>query len=230
MQTVTAKADAVLVAPTLINTRNGEREGQAPRVRDIERPYATITAEGSQGALVAAFLARHYGGHENDGHPIPRPMSTITTQDHHHLVTSHIVKLKGTCQDGQPVDVPLHTVQAGGQHYGEVRAFLLKYYGTDQNPRLESPLGTITTKDRFGLVTVHGEQYAIADIGMRMLTPRELYRAQSFPDSYIIEADCDGKALTKTAQVRMVGNSVCPVVAEALVRSNVVDRREEQAA
>lgn len=219
-----------LVAPTLINTRNGERQGQDPRVRDIERPYPTITAQGSQGALVAAFLARHYGGHENDGHPMDRPVSTITTQDHHHLVSSHIVKLKGTCQDGQPVDQPLHTIQASGQHYGEVRAFLLKYYGTDQDPRLERPLGTLTTHDRFGLVTVRGQAYAIVDIGMRMLAPRELARATSFRDSYILDPIYEGKPLSKTDQVWMIGNAVPPVMSEALVRANVVEQRQEQAA
>lgn len=236
LSTVTTKAEHLLVAPSLINTRNGERHGrhgeQAPRVRSIQQPYPTITAIGSQGALVAAFLAKHYGGHENDGTALSTPIDTITSKDHHSLVASHIVKLKGTARDGQAVTDPLHTVQAGGTHYGEVRAFLLKYYGTDQDPRLERPLGTLTTKDRFGLVTVNinGETYAIADIGMRMLTPRELYRAQSFPDSYIIDPEFEGKPLTKTAQVRMCGNSVPPAVAEALVRANVAEQREERAA
>jgi len=224
------RGELALVAPSLINTRNGERDGQDPRARDILRPYPTITAQGSQGALVAAFLARHYGGHENDGHPVTWPLSTVTTQDHHHLVTSHVVKFKGTSRDGQPVDEPLHTVQASGLHYGEVRAFLLKYYGTDQDPRIERPLGTITTKDRFGLVTVHGEPYAIVDIGMRMLTPRELARATSFPDHYILDPIYEGKPLSKTDQVWMIGNAVPPAVAEALVRANIADQAREAAA
>lgn len=231
-QTITAKADAALVVPTLINTRNGEREGQAPRVRDICGPYPTITAKGSQGALVAAFLARHYGGHENDGAELGAPMHTITTRDHHALVTSHIVKFKGT-GTGQPTDAPLHTIQAHGQHYGEVRAFLLQYNrGDDRTLHPERPLNTITTEPRFGLVTVkiNGEPYAIVDIGMRMLTPRELYRAQSFPDSYVIDPIVDGKPLTKTAQIRMCGNSVPPAVAEALVRANVVEQRQTEVA
>lgn len=230
LHTVTTKGDTVLVAPTLIQTSWGERKDQAPRCLDLHRPLGTIMSSGGKHALVAAFLARHYGGHENDGHPMPQPISTITTQDHHHLVTSSILKLKGTSADGHPITEPLHTVQAGGQHYGEVRAFLMKYYGANQDPRLEKPLGTVTTKDRFGLVMVHGEPYAIADIGMRMLTPRELYRAQSFPDSYIIEPEVDGRPLTKTSQVRCCGNSVPPVVAEALVRANVIEQREEQMA
>lgn len=220
-----------LVAPTLINTRNGEREGQAPRVRDIRAPYPTVTAAGSQGALVSAFLARHYGGHENDGAPLRVPMHTITGKDHHALVASHLLKLRNN-QFGQGIDEPFGTFTAGGGHYGEVRAFLLKYYGADQDPRLEHPLHTITAKDRFGLVTVNigGEPYAIVDIGMRMLAPRELFRAQSFRDTYIINPEFNGKPMTKTSQVRMVGNSVPPVVAEALVRANVIEQCEDIAA
>lgn len=198
LPTITAahRGELALISPALINTRNGERVGQAPRVRDIQEPYPTVTAAGSQGALVAAFLARHYGGHENDGSSLELPMHTVTAKDHHSLV----------------------------------HAFLMKYYGTGGDQRMERPLDTVTTKDRFGLVTVHGEPYRIADIGMRMLAPRELYRAQSFPDSYIIDPEFEGKPLTKTSQVRMCGNSVPPVVAEALVRANVVDQRVEQAA
>jgi DNA (cytosine-5)-methyltransferase 1 len=219
-----------MIAPALINTRNGERVGQAPRVRDIEQPFPTVTAAGSQGAMVAAFLARHYGGHENDGHPVSRPVSTITTQDHHHLVTSHVMKLRGS-NVGSRADEPLHTVSAQGQHHAEVRAFLLKYHASQRDGHeVTKPLDTITTTDRYGLVTVRGEEYQIVDIGMRMLSPRELFRAQSFPDHYVIDPIVDGAPLTKTAQVRMCGNSVPPVMSEALVRANVVDQRQERAA
>lgn len=224
-----------LVAPTLINTRNGERAGQAPRVRDIEQPYPTVTAEGSQGALVAAFLARHYGGHENDGSSLAIPMHTVTATDHHSLVSSHLLKLRNN-QFAQDQREPFGTLTAGGGHYGEVRAFLVKYYGTDQNPRLDGPLGTVTTKDRFGLVTtkIGGDSYALVDIGMRMLKKHELFRAQSFRPSYIVDHGIDEHGmlvpLTTTASIRMCGNSVPPVVAEALVRANVIEQREELAA
>lgn len=224
-----------LVSATIINTRNGERHGchgeQAPRVRDIEQPYPTVTAAGSQGALVAAFLARHYGGNENDGSDLPAPMHTVTAKDHHALVASHLVKLRNN-QFAQDMREPFGTLTAGGGHYGEVRAFLLKYYRSGIPADVGSPLDAITSKDRFGLVTVDigGEPYAIVDIGMRMLTPRELYRAQSFHDGYIIDPEFNGKPLTKTSQVRMVGNSVPPAVAEALVRANVIEQREERAA
>lgn len=240
LRTVTTaqRGEFALISPSIINTRNGERTGQAPRVRDIEQPLPTVTAIGSQGALVTAFLTQHNGGtngHQSYGHMPSKPLSTITGRGtQQQIVTSHLVKLKGTCKDGQAVDAPLHTVQAGGNHYGEVRAFLLKYYSTEQDPRLEAPLGTVTTKDRFGLVTVHGEPYAIVDIGMRMLTPRELYRAQSFPPDYIIDHGVDDQGaqipLTKTAQVRMCGNSVPPAVAEALVRANCVGHAQAEVA
>lgn len=119
-------------------------------------------------------------------------------------------------------------------HKEEVEAFLVAYYGVDQDPKLADPLHTVTTRDRFGLVMVRGEPYAIVDIGLRMLAPRELYRAQGFPASYIIEWGVDplGKtiALTKTAQVRMCGNSVCPPLARAIVAANFVELAHSRAA
>ena len=219
-----------LVSPTLIQAGYGEREGQAPRSLDLGKPLGTIVAQGQKHALVAAFLARHYGGHENDGAPLANPIPTITTQDHHHLVASNLVKLRnnGVGQDNR---APLDTLTGGGQHFAEVRAFLLKYYGTQTGGQdIERPLDTITAEDRFGLVTVEGVDYAIVDIGMRMLTPRELFLAQGFPASYIIDPVVGGKPLTKTAQVRMVGNSVVPQLAAAIVRANYLRQRQERAA
>lgn len=118
----------------------------------------------------------------------------------------------------------------GVDHKEEVKAFLTAYYGTDQDPRLAEPMHTVPTRDRFGLVMVHGEPYAIVDIGMRMLTPRELYRAQGFPESYQIERGADGRELTKTAQVRMCGNSVCPPLARALVAANYTEQQQHRIA
>lgn len=156
---------------------------------------------------------------------VATPLNTITASGMAAgLVTSHMVKLRGD-NVGAPADEPLHTVSAQGLHHGEVRAFLVKYYGTDQDPAMAEPLHTVTTKDRFGLVTVRGEQYAIVDIGLRMLAPRELYRAQGFPESYRIDTGAAGEAITKTAQVRMCGNSVCPPLARALVAANYADLR-----
>lgn len=230
--------------------------GSADRVYDINEPFRTITgAHRGEFALatptlmrvpdrreqVAAFIARHFG--QSIGHRADQPLGATTADGggHSALVTASIIKLKGTCRDGQPITRPLHTVQAGGQHYGVVFAFLTKYYGTDQDPRLEFPLHTVTTRDRFALVTVTvaGELYVIVDIGMRMLTPRELFRAQGFPDSYIIDPLVQDKRvkkreklipLPKTGQVRMCGNSVCPDVAQALVAANYYSENWDQVA
>lgn len=225
LRTITAnrRGEHALVAPTLVQTGWGERQGQAPRALDLHAPLGTVMAGGAKHALVAAFLAKHYGGNETPGTPMQLPLSTITTQDHHHLVASSLVKLRGTSRDGQATGEPLHTISAQGTHFAEVRAFLMKYYGTGREQSAELPLGTVTTKDRFGLVTVGLEEYAIVDIGMRMLSPRELFRAQGFPDSYVIDLEVDGKRLTKTAQVRMCGNSVSPMVAQAIVAANVAN-------
>lgn len=222
LSTITSKAEHLLAVPTLVQTGYGERPGQAPRSLDLHAPLGTVVGGGQKHALVAAFLAKHYGGNETPGTALDRPVDTITTVDHHALVASSLVKLRGT-SSAVPVDEPLHTVSAQGQHHAEVRALLIKFYGTDQDPRLDTPLHTITTKDRFGLVVVKGEVYEIADIGMRMLDPRELYRAQGFPESYAIDRGADGRPLSKAAQVRMCGNSVCPPIAEALVKANYAE-------
>lgn len=192
---------------------------------DVDEPLRTQCAQvkGGHFGLVTAFLAKHYGGVVGTG--VDVPTGTVTSVDHHSIVTSHLVKLRNN-QHGQSVDEPMPTLTAGGGHVGEVRAFLIKYYGTDQDPRLDEPLHTVTTKDRYGLVTIKGIDYAIVDIGMRMLTPRELARAQGFPDSYILDPIYKGKPLSKTAQVRMIGNSVCPPLARALIEANFKHERE----
>ncbi|WP_425129438.1 DNA cytosine methyltransferase [Burkholderia gladioli] len=145
------------------------------------------------------------------------------------MAVSHLVKLRNN-QFGQDARDPMPTLTAGGGHVGEVRAFLVKYYGTADGAQLAEPLHTVPTHDRFGLVTIHGEDYAIVDIGMRMLTPRELARAQGFPDSYVLAPEVDGKPLSKSSQVRMIGNSVCPDVAEALIRANFAHEAQLQRA
>lgn len=228
---VASDREFALVAPTLINTRNGERLGQAPRVFDIRSPFRTVTAQGSQGALVAAFLAKHNGGHEATGQRLEHPLHAIVTRDQKALVTSHLVKLYGSCQDGARVTDPAPTVTAHGNHIGEVRAFLVKFYSTAIGKSLRLPLDVVTTRDRFGLVTVTvaGEEYVIVDIGMRMLTPRELFRCQGFPEDYVIDVEQPAglkktgrrpKRLTKKAQTRLCGNSVNPQIPAALLAAN----------
>lgn len=222
LSTVTTKAEHLLVGATMIQTGYGERDGQAPRCLDLGKPIGTMV--GSQKhALVSAFMAQHNGAKSgvNPGRAADAPMSTITTAgSNQQIVTSNLVKLRGTCKDGQRTDAPTPTITASGTHVAEVRAFLSAYYGTNQDARLTDPMHTVTTKERFGLVTVDGLPYRIEDIGMRMLQPRELYRAQGFPEDYRINLTYGGKPLTKSAQVRMCGNSVSPPVAAAIVGAN----------
>lgn len=218
-----------IVAASLVQAGYGEREGQEPRALDPSRPLGTVVAGGIKHAAVAAFLAQHNTGLV--GHAASEPLSTIVQKGCTQSiveVSAGLVNQKGSAQQNVDLGTPVPTICAGANHVVDVRAFLMKYYGVDQDPRIEDPLATVTTKDRFGLVTVDGEPYQITDIGMRMLTPRELFKAQGFPDRYQIETgDFDGerRPLSKTAQVRMCGNSVCPPIAAALVAANCAELR-----
>jgi len=185
---------------------------------DLKDSLGTVTSKDHH-SLVAAHLVRPFGQSVGQSPEEPAPTVMPGGAGKTGLVTSHIVKMKGQ-NIGQDNRTPLHTITAGGLHFGEVRAFLLKYYGTNQAPNLKDPMHTVTTKERFGLVTVRGIDYMIVDIGLRMLSPRELFRAQGFPDSYIIDTEFNGKPMTKTAQVRMCGNSVSPYPAKALIEAN----------
>lgn len=232
MRTITAahRGELSLAVP-FFAPRYGERDGQEPRCQPADVPIATIvpTANGAQ--LVAAFMAQHNTGMV--GHAMSEPVSTIVQKGcTQALCAAFMTKFRGT-STGSGCDEPLHTITAnsfikrpgGGSTHGLVAAFLTKYYGQGEGCEAGAPLHTVTTKDRFGLVTVtiDGQEWVIVDIGMRMLTPRELFNAQGFPGSYILDAPFDGKPLTKTAQIRMCGNSVSPPVAEALIRANLGD-------
>lgn len=225
LRTITAahRGEFALCSPTLIQKGYGERKGQAPRALDIGKPLGTVVAGGIKHNLVMAFLAKHYGGHTTPGTPLPRPMDTVTAKDHHSLVTAFMTKYYGT-STGARLEEPVPTILSGGGkgggHLACVQAFLLKYYGAEgrsQTQQVDLPLHTVTTRARFGLVTIQGEDYQIADIGMRMLEPHELFAAQGFPKEYQIAHDDTGRRLTKTAQIALAGNSVCPPVARALV-------------
>ena len=138
----------------------------------------------------------------------------------HAVAAASLVNLRGSERGGTDVAKPAPAVTAQGTHLAEVRAFLIKYFGRGTGQPVTDPMHSVTTKDRFGLVTVHGQDYQVVDIGLRMLEPRELFRAQGFPDHYVIAPTYKGKRLGKTAQIRMCGNSVCPPVARALVAAN----------
>jgi len=193
-----------------------KREGQAPRTLNIEAPMGTVVAGGCKQALVAAFIAKHYGGWENrSGVPADVPLPTTTASGgQNQLVAANLIHLNNNTRPTCPGS-PLHTVTGGGNHAALVYSFLTKYFGRAVGQVLDEPLHTVTSKDHFGVitVTVDGEPYVIADIGMRMLTPRELAKGQGFDDDYILTG-------SNTSQVARIGNSVAPDVAEAIVRAN----------
>lgn len=144
----------------------------------------------------------------------------MTAKDHNSLVTAHIMTMRNK-MDGQRADEPLTTISCSGAHHAEVQAFLVKYFSTGTPKSVDEPLDTVTTKDRFALVTIHGEEYIITDIKMRMLQPRELFNAQGFPHDYIIDRDAEGHPYPKSKQVARCGNAVTPQVPAALVRANL---------
>ncbi len=194
-------------------------------VYTMSAPLTTITSK-ARHCLVAAFLAKHYGGnYTGPGVDVREPISTVTAVDHHAAVHAHLLNMKGTNRRMRDLRQPAPTVCAGGNHAALVAALMAPYYGSGSGTTgrdLRDPAPTVTSKDRLQLVTVtiDGESYVLADIGMRMLQPRELYRAQGFPDTYIIDKGPNGRRLSKAAQVRMCGNSVCPPVAKAIVEAN----------
>lgn len=284
LSTMTAKADTALVAPVLVQTGYGEREGQAPRALDLQQPLGTVVAGGVKHAVAAPHLVKFRG--DSIGTPATEPVPTITSGagaarpagaahalgvsaatlvtlrnnmagadpreplstiaaqgEHHALATAFLEQANGGFYEGGGRDArdPVSTITATGSQQQlvtadlaqlspehqegalRVAAFLVKYYGSGIAVDPRDPLDTVTTKDRLALVTVviKGTPYVIVDIGLRMLKPHELYRAQGFPVGYIIDRTANGTPLTTSAAVRMVGNSVSPPPLRALAEANL---------
>ncbi|RYE75653.1 MAG: hypothetical protein EOO74_09725 [Myxococcales bacterium] len=186
--------------------------GESGRPKSVGDVMPTITSHHGF-AMVTAWLAKHYRGVV--GHQPDRPIGTITAVDHHSVVACHLTKFFGT-STGSDLAEPSPTVTGQGLHLGLVAAFLIKYYGQGTGQAISEPLHTIVTKARFGVVTVtiDGEEYAIADIGLRMLSPRELARCQGFGDDFVLVG-------SQADQVARIGNSVSPPMAHAVVAANV---------
>lgn len=211
---------------------------------NIGEPLPTITT-GSQQALCtaqmssciedivpdavscAAHVYRDFG--QSIGSDLNEPIGTITASGNGKagIVMSFMTKLRGQ-NIGDEMTEPLGTVTAGGQHHGIVSAFMVRYHGSEKGGHpVDQPIGTITSKDEFGLIQtiINGKFAMIVDILFRMLAPRELYRAQGFPDWYIIEYGIMNDTVVKfstVAQVRMVGNSVPPPLAAAIIKENYI--------
>ncbi|WHL27808.1 DNA cytosine methyltransferase [Pseudomonas juntendi] len=236
LPTVTAanRGELMMASPVMIGAGGPVYAGKpAP----ADQPMGTLMTQNHR-ALVTAFIEQANGGfNTTPAKGADEPLTTVTnTGSQQRLVTASLATLRRNCV-GRPVDDPVPTMTAGAEHHAlveyklspeheegalRVAAFLISYYGTENTSAADAPTPTVTTKDRLGLVTVFvkGTPYVIVDICLRMLQPHELYRAQGFPASYIIDKGADGKTFTKTEQVHMCGNSVSPPPMAALARAN----------
>lgn len=216
-----SKQEACLVAPSLIQYHTEKTE--SARAAGLDKPICTVDAANRYG-LTCANLVEYYGG----GRPldVQSPMHTVTSHDREAVVAAHVVKYKRDEVGTRPSE-PLPTQTASGV-FGCCKAVLCKI-GTSERlhywPQIRDLLnrycGYALGTDDLLLLPIGGVLYYIADIGLRMLSPRELYNAMGFPPDYIIDHDADGKPYPKTQQVARCGNAVCPPMAAAVVAANL---------
>ncbi|WP_242095449.1 DNA cytosine methyltransferase [Sphingomonas sp. CROZ-RG-20F-R02-07] len=259
MPTVTANGDSARPAgatPLGIVVGHLEKFSENSRGKAATVPLDAVMAGAPRHAAVTAFLSHFYTSNTNGGQGDPlHPAKTVTSGGQHHAVVCAHMEQANTGRIGHPMAKPVSTITSAGAHQRlvqttmiaadtlppeqmeravQVAAFLVKYYSNEDGGHgLDAPIGTVTTKDRFAVVTVtiDAVTYVIVDIGMRMLTRRELANAQGFPAAYILDPiGPSGKPLSISSSIRMIGNSVCPDMAEALARANVAIEKEAQVA
>lgn len=216
--TATVELKTGVVAANLVRMNHGEKQWHS-----ADEPAPVIVSANHHG-LVASHLLRYNTekpGDTDRGLEAGGPLGVITAEPRFALVAAFLSKFFGT-STGSLFDQPAPAVTAGGNHSAPTFAFLSKYNGCPREvgQPVEQPLRTQLGKDCFGLVRVNGERYAIVDIGLRMLTPRELFRCQGFPDSYVIDRDHHGRRYPKSVQVSLCGNSVPPPEVRAIVAAN----------
>ncbi len=231
-----------LLAATMVQTGYGERQGQAPRALDIEAPLGTVVSGGAKHAPVAAFLAQHHTG--ATGHDFREPMSTIAASGSHQMpIAAFFAKYYGA-GTGARTDEPAHTITVNDR-FGHVQAALTAPpYGPEHHDRARAVADFLRAHEAWAggdvvTLTIDGVEFVVVDIGMRMLTPRELFNAQGFPPDYQIEGfwqERDGdwfwQPFAKDVQISCCGNSVCPDLARAIVGANCTHLavQKEQAA
>lgn len=223
LPTVTAVDHNALVAPTLIQYHQ-EQSDKEVRAGSFEKPLMTVDGSGRYG-IAAAHLTQYFSG--DNCHSCTEPLHTVTTRDREGVTLAHLTEFKG--QDiGQDVNNPLRTITASIGEFGTVHTRLEKINGFNDLkfwPQVREMLNTYCgyniADDEILILTIGGIDYFISDIGLRMLTPAELYRAQGFPSDYIITHDYTGKPYPKNQQVARCGNAVCPAMAKALVSANL---------
>ena len=221
--TITAVNSHHVIAPSLIQYHTERHEHV--RGQNVTEPLMTIDAANRYG-LAAASLTAYYGA-ERHGQDAKAPLRTVTARDHAGLTLASLVKMKGTNLGGA-VSEPVQTITAGGGHHGVVTTEVRKAEpGAELHnwPKIRGLLnihcGYALADDEVLLLELGGAWYFIADIGLRMLIPRELYRANGFPDDYIIDRDYTGREYPKFKQTARCGNAVPPPFAEALARANL---------
>ena len=188
---ITADPRFALAATSLV--RIGQAGGNGAYVNGVSEPLTTIVSK-AEHCITAAYLSTHYGdrpdGSSQNGHSVEEPAPTITGRGtQNQLAAAYLSKFYGT-SIGSEAGEPVPTIMGQGNHIAEVRAFLTKFYGARSVGQVPGePLHSVMPHNHFGVVTVDGQPHQIVDIGLRMLTPRELYTCQGFPPSYQIEVD-----------------------------------------
>ena len=202
--------------PLCENTMKRIARGFEKFVLESDEPYFV------DDKFIPFLIQYHSEQSENEvrGQRIDKPINTLDTSNRYAVIAPYIATLRNH-MIGQYVDEPLTTISCSGAHHEVVYAYLIKYFSTISAQNVDRPLDTLTTKDRFALVTVHGEQYQLQDIYMRFLTPREMCNAMGFPEDYIIDFDISGKPYSRQKKVGRIGNAVTPPVPAALVRANL---------
>ena len=232
--------------PFMVQVNHG---GDNFRGQSIHEPMPTITGRHGFGVISPLLIQYHSETTKSGvrGQALTEPIQTIDTSNRYGLVMAFLTKFYKTTT-GQTIWKPIHTITTSPGHFGQVSVLaipkeellssigseademiqkctwvsqcIMEYYGCGVGQSLNDPLHTIVTKDRFALVTVLGNEYAILDIYLRMLKPKELMLGQGFPADYIINRDLDGKPYPVGEQVARIGNSVVPIMAQALVNAN----------
>lgn len=248
MPTVTQKHGFGVITPVAVpfidKTYGGNYKGAGS---GMNQPVSTITTV-DHNRLITPLLIQYHSETTKTGvrgQAVTDPLQTIDTSNRYGLVIAFLEKFykSGT---GQSLAEPIHTITTSPGHFGQVSVlavdwkelqeagideetarkatwvsqFIMEYYGCGIGQSLNDPLHTIVTKDRFALITILGNEYAILDIFLRMLTPEELKLAQGFPPDYIIDRNYNWKKYPVCEQVKRIGNSVVPIMAEALVSAN----------
>ena len=248
LSTITTVDHNRLITPYIVPIGYGERTGQKPRVNSTKEPIGTLVASGRKHYLCNPYLIQYHSEQATGqvrGQSVKDPAQTIDTSNRYAMVTAFLTKFYKT-GTGQSLFEPIHTITTSAGHFGQVSVllirqddllknnidkdvakkctwvsqFIIEYYGSGTGQSLNEPLHTVVSKDRFAMITVLGNKYVLADIFLRMLKPEELKKAQGFPDDYIIDRDYKWRKYPVSEQVKRIGNSVVPIMAEQLVKSN----------